>query len=113
MIKVRYENIIPACASDELHRSRPWGLYWLDRFSAEGVDGLRDRLKSGRHSDISSEVIYEIKNELISRKQGWTTKQIEDLIVKKSGGIRYHYTHIYIDYAQVGIQAESTKKEYM
>ena len=55
VINVRYENIIPAFASDELHRSRPWGLYWLDRFSAEGVDGLRDRLKSGRHSDISSE----------------------------------------------------------
>jgi putative transposase len=39
---------------------------------------------------------YEIKKELSSSKQGWTTKQVEDLIVKKrSGGIRYHYTHIY------------------
>ena len=66
----------------------------MDIFSAEGVDGLRDRLKSGRHSDISLEVIYEIKNELISRKQGWTTKQIEDLIVKKTGGNRNHYTHL-------------------
>ena len=69
----------------------------MDRFSEEGVDGLRDRPKSGRHPDISAEVIYEIKNELVSSKQGWTTKQIEDLIVKKSGGIRYHYTHIYTD----------------
>jgi transposase len=24
-----------------------------------------------------------------------TKQQVEDLIVKKSGGIRYHYTHIY------------------
>ncbi len=25
---------------------------------------------------------------------GWTTKQVEELIIKKSG-IKYHYTHIY------------------
>jgi transposase len=39
--------------------------------------------------------LYEIQNELASSKQGWTTKQVEDLIVRKSGGIRYLYTHIY------------------
>ena len=85
----------------------------MDRFSAEGVDGLRDRLKSGRHSDISSEVIYEIKNELISRKQGWTTKQIEDLIVKKSGGIRYHYTHIYIDMHKWGFKQKVPRRVHV
>jgi transposase len=45
-------------------------------------------------TDIPEETVYEIKNELASSKQGWTTKQVEDLIVRKSGGIRYHYTHI-------------------
>ncbi len=94
VIKVKYDNIIPAFASDELHRSRPWGLYWLDRFSQEGVEGLKNRPKSGRHPDIAEETVYEIKNELASSKQGWTTKQVEDLIVKKSR-IRYHFTHIY------------------
>jgi transposase len=45
---------------------------------------------------VFNKAVYEIKNELASSKQGWTTKQVEDLIVKKSGGrIRYHYTHIY------------------
>ena len=29
-----------------------------------------------------------------SNNQGWTTKQVEELIIKKSG-IKYHYTHIY------------------
>ncbi|MGB9169003.1 MAG: winged helix-turn-helix domain-containing protein [Nitrososphaeraceae archaeon] len=94
-IKVEYDNIISAYASDELHRSRPWGSYWLDRFCKEGVEGLKNIPKSGRHPDIPEETIHEIKKELASSKQGWTTKQVEDLIVRKSGGIRYHYTHIY------------------
>ena len=52
---------------------------WRRRY----IEGLKDRTKSGRPPDISSEVIYEIKNELVSRKEGWTTKQVEDLIVRK------------------------------
>ena len=83
VIKVRHDSIIPAYAADELHRSRPWGLYWLKRYGEEGIEGLKNRTKSGRPPDISSEVIYEIKNELVSRKEGWTTKQVEDLIVRK------------------------------
>ena len=64
VIKVRHDSIIPAYAADELHRSRPWGLYWLKRYGEEGLEeGLKDRTKSGRHPDISSEVVYEIKNE--------------------------------------------------
>ena len=83
VIKVEHDNVIPAYAADELHRSRPWALYWLDRFSAEGIDGLKNRTKSGRPPDIPEETVYEITNELVSRKEGWTTKQVEDLIVRK------------------------------
>ena len=83
VIKVEYDNLIPAYASDELHRSRPWGLYWLDRFYEEEIEGLKNRPKSGRHPDIPEETVYEIQNELSSSKQGWTTKQVEDLIVRK------------------------------
>ena len=95
VIKVRHDSIIPAYAADELHRSRPWGLYWLKRYGEEGIEGLKDRTKSGRPPDISSEVIYEIKNELVSRKEGWTTKQVYDIIVRESG-IHYHRIYIYI-----------------
>ena len=38
--------------------------------------------------------MYQIKKELKESSQGWTTKQAEEFIVKKSG-IKYHYTHIY------------------
>ena len=78
VINIEYDHIIPAYAADELHRSRPWGLYWLKRYREEGIDGLKNRPKSGRPPDIPREVVYEIKNELASSKQGWTTKQVED-----------------------------------
>jgi transposase len=95
VIKVKYDNIIAAYACDELHRSRPWGSYWWDRFSTEGVAGLKNKPKSGRHPDIPKEILHEIKSELIaSIKQGWTTKQVTNRIIRKTG-IKYHYIHIY------------------
>ena len=78
----------------------------------EGIEGLKDRPKSGRPPDIPKETVYEIKNELASSKQGWTTKQqVEDLIVRKRVVesdiiiLTYIQTH-----AQMGIQTEGTKK---
>ena len=58
VIKVKYDNLIPAYASDELHRSRPWGLYWLERFLQEGIEGLKNRTKSVRPPDILEETEY-------------------------------------------------------
>ena len=113
VIKVKYDNIIPAYASDELHRSRPWGLYWLDRFLQEGVSGLKNKPKSGRHPDISEETVHEIKNELASNKHGWTTRQVEDLIIRKSSGIRYHYTHIYRLMHKWGFKEKVPKKTHI
>ncbi len=94
VLKVTYDKQIPARVARD-HRSRTWASDWLKRYREEGLEGLKDRTKIGRPPDIPGEVLYEIKNELASNRQGWTTKQVEDLIVKKSGGIRYHYTHIY------------------
>ena len=77
----------------------------------EGIEGLKDRPKSGRPPDIPKETVYEIKNELASNRQGWTTKQVEDLIVRKRVVesdiiiLTYIQTH-----AQMGIQTEGTKK---
>ena len=107
VIKVRHDNVIPAYAADELHRSRPWALYWLDRFSEEGVDGLKNRPKSGRHPDIPEETVYEIKNELASSKQGWTTKQVERSNCPKKWIKIPLYPHLQTN-AQMGIQTEST-----
>src|SRR4051794_14671809 len=97
IIKVREDGQIPFHVVKDMHRSNnPWASDWLKRYNKEGIEGLRNRTKSGRPSELSEETSsYQIKKELSSSNQGWTTKQVEELIIKKSSGIKYHYTHIY------------------
>jgi putative transposase len=78
-----------------MHKSNPWASDWLKRYDKEGLEGLKDRAKAGRPSDLSEEISHQIKKELKeSNKQGWTTKLVEELIIKKNG-IKYHYTRTY------------------
>ena len=94
VLNVIYQKQIPAQVARDLHRSRTWASDWLKRYREEGIEGLKNRSKSGRPPDIPEQVVYQIQNELASSKQGWTTKQVKDLIIRKSG-IKYHFTHIY------------------
>jgi transposase len=94
VLKVKNDGMVPARAAKELHRSRTWASDWLRRYHEEGMDGLKDRLKSGRPSELSNEVSLRIGRNLKESKQGWTTKQINDMIIRESGK-SYHYTHIY------------------
>ena len=48
VLNLVYNNIIPAQAARDLHRSRTWASDWLKRYSEEGLEGLRNRTKSGR-----------------------------------------------------------------
>jgi putative transposase len=94
VLNVIYRGKISAHVAKDLHRSKAWACEWLKRYDKEGIEGLITRPKSGRPSKISEEVVYQIKKELKESNQGWTTKQVEELIVKESG-IKYHYIHIY------------------
>ena len=60
---------------------------------------------------IFLEISERIRNTLReSRQGGWTTKQVNDLIVNESG-IHYHYTHV--DPRTNGALNNSTKEGYM
>jgi transposase len=112
VLNVVYNNIIPAQAAKDLHRSRAWASDWLKRYDKEGIDGLKDRTKSGRPTEIPEEISYQIKQELSSSKQGWTTKQVEELIIKKSS-IKYHYTHIYRILRKWGFKQKVPRKVHV
>ena len=53
VLNVVYDKHIPAQTARDLHRSRTWASDWLKRYREEGIEGLRDRPKSGRPPDIS------------------------------------------------------------
>ena len=94
VLNVVYQRKVSAKAARDLHRSKAWAWEWLKRYDKEGINGLKTRPKSGRPSKLSEEIEYRIKKVLKESNQGWTTKQVEELIIKKSG-IKYHYIHIY------------------
>ncbi len=53
IIKVREDGQIPFRVVKEIHRSNPWALDWLKRYDKEGIEGLKDRTKSGRPPELS------------------------------------------------------------
>src|SRR3954465_3055380 len=112
IIKVREDGQIPFHVVKDMHRSNPWASDWLKRYNKEGIEGLRNRTKSGRPSELSEETSYQIKKELSSSNQGWTTKQVEELIIKKSG-IKYHYTHIYRILRKWGFKQKVPRKVHV
>ena len=112
VIKVREDKQIPFRVVKDMHRSNPWASDWLKRYDKYGIDGLKDRIKSGRPSEISKEISYQIKKELQESIQGWTTKQVKELIIKKSG-IKYHYTHIYRILRKWGFKQKVPRKVHV
>jgi putative transposase len=85
---------------------------WLKRFREEGIEGLRDRPKSGRPPDIPKEIVYKIKSQLSSSKQGWTTKQVYDIIIRENG-IHYHRIYIYTLLRRWGFKQKVPRKVHV
>ena len=114
VLNVVYQGKVSTAAqvARDLHRSKSWASDWLKRYDKEGLEGLKTREKSGRPSEISEEVVYQIKKELSNSKQGWTTKQVEELIIKKSGK-KYHYTHIYRILRKLGFKQKVSRKVHV
>lgn len=67
---------------------------WMRRFNAHGLDGLKDRPRSGRPPEVPEQVMLKIRKELSESKSGWQAKQVMDMIYQKTG-VRYHVVHVY------------------
>ena len=77
----------------ELHRCRAWAYKWYKRYNDEGIEGLRDRHRSGKPSAIPKEEMDKIKQELSDSTTGWDFRQVMDPIQKRTG-VRHHEVHI-------------------
>lgn len=94
VLKVEGDGMIPARVARELRRSRTWTSNWLARYQKEGIDGLSNRPKSGRPFKLPEKIAVRIRKKLKERKQGWTTQQVHEMIVRE-GNVRYHQIYIY------------------
>ena len=112
ILRVEGDEQLPAHVVKAIHRSKPWASYWLDRYNKEGIEGLRDKPKSGRVPDLPLEIAIKIRKKLRESKQGWSTKQVNDMIVQESG-IRYHYTHVYRLLHKWGLKQKVPRKVHV
>ena len=112
ILRVEGDRIIPAHAAEEMHRSRPWASYWLERFRKEGVGWLKDKPRSGRPAKLPTEVALRIRRELSESSQGWTTKQVGEMIFRE-GRTSYHYTHIYRLLHKWGFKQKVPRKRHI
>ena len=112
VLNVVYRDIVASHVVRDLHRNRSWASIWLKRYDTEGIEGLKDRAKSGRRSQISEKTEHRIKSILKESNQGWTTKQVEKLIIEETG-IKYHYTHIYRILRRWGFRQKVPRKVHV
>lgn len=96
----------------ELHRSRAWAYKWYKRYNDEALAGLRDRPRIGRPSFVDEDIIIKIRQELSDSNIGWDTKQVMDLIQKRTG-VKYHEEHIRRLLYQWGFSPKVPQKRFV
>jgi putative transposase len=96
----------------ELHRCRAWAYKWYKRYNENGLDGLKDKERSGRPPDVPKDVMLQIRQELADSSTGWDFRQVLDLIYKKTG-VRYHEVHIYRLLHKWGFKSKVPQKRFV
>ncbi len=91
---VKVDGVIAAHAAKQLHRAKSWAYKWLERYDKDGIDGLKDKHRTGSPPKISAKVQMRIKKELMSNPHGWKAKEVRRLIYRRAG-VMYSETHIY------------------
>ena len=76
----------------DLRRPQPNIVYWKRRFEEEGLEGLKDKPRSGRPPKVASWKLTRVKT-LIEKKQYWTATEVTRLIHEKTG-VHYSLMHV-------------------
>ncbi len=80
--------------AQELHKSRAWAYKWYKRYNDKGLEGLKDKSRSGRPPLVEHDLMIKIRKELEASNTGWDFRQVMDIIQKRTS-IKYHEVHIY------------------
>jgi transposase len=98
--------------AQELHKSRAWAYKWYKRYNDKGIEGLKDKPRSGRPPLVKHDLMIKIRKELEDSDTGWDFKQVMNVIQKKSG-IKYHDVHIYRLLHKWGFSAKMPQKRFV
>jgi transposase len=93
-VRIDKKEAAASVAEDKLHRSRWWAYKWLKRYDNDGLEGLKNKHRSGRPPEVSEETSAMIRKELSENKSGWMAKEVMNLIYERTG-VKYHEVHIY------------------
>jgi len=96
----------------ELHRCRAWAYKWYRRYNDYGLQGLKDKAKTGRPPTVPKDVMVKIRKELADSNTGWDFRQVMDLIYKKTG-VRYYEVHIYRLLHKWGFKSKVPHKRFV
>ena len=81
--------------AQELHKSRAWAYKWYKRYTDKGLEGLKDKPRSGRPPLVEHDLMIKIRKELEDSNTGWDFRQQVMDIIQKRTNIKYHEVHIY------------------
>jgi putative transposase len=99
-------------SKEELHRSIAWAYKWLRRFDKEGLEGLKNKPRSGRPPNMPQEKLSKVRTELSENPSGWKAKEIMNIIYKKTG-VKYHEVHIYRLLHKWGFSPKVPRKRFV
>ncbi|MER5175729.1 MAG: helix-turn-helix domain-containing protein [Candidatus Nitrosocosmicus sp.] len=77
-----------------MHKSRAWAYKWYKRYNDKGLEGLKDKPRSGKPPLVDNDLMIKIRKELEDSNIGWDFRQVMDIIQKRTS-IKYHEVHIY------------------
>ena len=95
----------------DLRCPQPNIVYWKRRFEKEGLEGLKDKPRSGRPPKVASWKLTRIKT-LIEKKQCWTATEVTQLIHEKTG-VRYSLMHVTRLLHRWGLSKQRPRKKHI
>ncbi len=96
----------------ELHKSRAWAYKWYKRYNDKGLEGLKDKPRSGRPPLVKHDLMIKIRKELEDSNTGWDFRQVMEMIQKRTS-IKYHEVHIYRLLHKWGFVQKAPQKRFV
>jgi putative transposase len=100
-IKFRYSGDSVEKASEKVGVTKRIGYIWQNRWNEKGYDGIIPRYAGGRPSKISDQQKSELE-QILRRKESWTTKEIKD-VISREFNVDYSLKQIYIILRDMGM----------